>query len=137
MVGYILSQEEDDGKHYPNHFGSIGLSDVESCYSQVQLELYRLFRALQAVRIFIFGVNNFTVEMDAKYVQGMINNPDLQPNTTINQWITGIYCSVFASFTFLLPIILEQMDYHIVRHRLRILLWRMTAKTGWIILIHS
>ena len=28
--------------------------------------------------------------MDAKYVQGMINNLDLQPNTTINQWIAGI-----------------------------------------------
>jgi hypothetical protein len=28
--------------------------------------------------------------MDAKYVKGMINNPDLQPNATINQWITGI-----------------------------------------------
>ena len=28
--------------------------------------------------------------MDAKYVQGMINNLDLQPNMTINQWITGI-----------------------------------------------
>ena len=54
VVGYILSQEGDDGKHYPNHFGSIGLSDVESCYSQAKLELYRLFRALQAVHIFIF-----------------------------------------------------------------------------------
>ena len=28
--------------------------------------------------------------MDIKYVKGMINNPDLQLNTTINQWITGI-----------------------------------------------
>ena len=28
--------------------------------------------------------------MDAKYIQGMINNPDLQPNVTINQWIAGI-----------------------------------------------
>ena len=28
--------------------------------------------------------------MDTKYVKGMINNPDLQPNTTINRWITGI-----------------------------------------------
>ena len=27
--------------------------------------------------------------MDAKYIQGMINNPDLQPNMTINQWIMG------------------------------------------------
>ena len=28
--------------------------------------------------------------MDAKYVKGMINNPDLQPNATINWWITRI-----------------------------------------------
>ena len=28
--------------------------------------------------------------MDAKYVKGMINNPDLQPNVTINRWIAGI-----------------------------------------------
>ena len=90
MVRYILLQKGDDGKHYLNCFGSIGLSDVESHYSQVKLELYGLFRALQAVCIFVFGVNNFTVEMDAKYIQGMINNPDLQPNVTINQWIVGI-----------------------------------------------
>ena len=83
-VGYILSQEGDDGKCYLNRFGFIGLSNVESRYSQAKLELYSLFRALWAVRIFVFGVNNFTVEMDAKYVQGMINNPDLQPNATIN-----------------------------------------------------
>ena len=65
------------------------LSDVESCYSQAKLELYGLFHALHAVCIFIFGVNNFTVEMDAKYIQGMINNLDLQPNVTMNWWITG------------------------------------------------
>ena len=46
MVGYILSQEGDDGKCYPNHFGFIGLSNVESHYSQARLELYGLFRAL-------------------------------------------------------------------------------------------
>jgi hypothetical protein len=28
--------------------------------------------------------------MDAKYVNGMINNPDLRPNATINCWIAGI-----------------------------------------------
>jgi hypothetical protein len=42
------------------------------------------------VHVFIFGVKNLTVEVDAKYIKGMINNPDLQPNTTINRWITGI-----------------------------------------------
>jgi len=35
-------------------------------------------------------VKNLTVEVDVKYIKGMINNPDLQPNTTINRWITGI-----------------------------------------------
>ena len=83
-VGYILSQEGEDGKRYLNCFGSITLTEVESRYSQAKLELYGLFCSLRAVRIFIFGVANLTVEMDAKYVKGMINNPDLQPNATIN-----------------------------------------------------
>ena len=137
VVRYILLQKGDDGKHYLNCFGSIGLSDVESHYSQVKLELYGLFRALQAVRIFIFGVDNFTLEMDAKYVQGMINNPDLQPNTTINQWISGILLFSFHLVHIPAAHILEQMDYHVVRHQMRILLKWMTSKTGWIILIHS
>ena len=33
--------------------------------------------------------------MDAKYIEGMINNPDLQPNATINCWITGILLFTF------------------------------------------
>jgi hypothetical protein len=44
----------------------------------------------QAVKLFIVGVQNLVVEVGAKYIKGMINNPDIQPNTTINQWITGI-----------------------------------------------
>ena len=71
-------------------FGSISLTSIESWYSQAKLELYGLFRSLRAVWVFIFGVTNLVVEMDAKYVKGMINNPDLQPNATINQWIAGI-----------------------------------------------
>ena len=89
-VGFILSQEGEDGKRYPNRFGSISLTSIESQYSQAKLELYGLFRSLRAVRVFIFGVTNLVVEMDAKYVKGMINNPDLQLNVTINQWIASI-----------------------------------------------
>ena len=89
-VGYILSQEGEDGKRYPNHFGSISLMSVESWYSQAKLKLYGLFHSLRAVQVFIFGVTNLVVEMDAKYVKGMINNPDLQLNATINRWIASI-----------------------------------------------
>jgi hypothetical protein len=86
-IGFILLQVGMDGKRYPSRFGSIALTEVESRYSQAKLELYGLFHVLC---IFIFGMKNLTVEVDAKYIKGMINNPDLQPNTTINQWITGI-----------------------------------------------
>jgi hypothetical protein len=84
-VDFILSQEGKDGKHYPNRFCSIGLTSVKSPYSQAKLELYGLFRALHSVRVFIFGVTNLVIELDAKYVKGLINNPDLQPNATINR----------------------------------------------------
>ena len=30
------------------------------------------------------------VEVDAKYIKGMINNPDIQPSATINGWIAGV-----------------------------------------------
>ncbi|KIO08930.1 hypothetical protein M404DRAFT_132924, partial [Pisolithus tinctorius Marx 270] len=42
------------------------------------------------VHVYIFSLTNFTVEVDVKYIKGMINNPDLQPNMTINRWITGV-----------------------------------------------
>jgi hypothetical protein len=35
-------------------------------------------------------VKNLIVEVDAKYLKGMLNNPDIQPNATINRWIAGI-----------------------------------------------
>ena len=89
-VRFILLQIRNDRKHYPNRFSSVSLMEVESHYSQAKLKLYGLFHTLQAVHIFIFGIANLTVEMDAKYVKGMINNPDLQPNVTINRWIMGI-----------------------------------------------
>jgi hypothetical protein len=49
-----------------------------------KLELYGLFHTLRVYRIYIIGVKNLIVEVDAKYLKGMLNNPDIQPNTTIN-----------------------------------------------------
>ncbi|KZV95169.1 hypothetical protein EXIGLDRAFT_585627, partial [Exidia glandulosa HHB12029] len=59
-------------------------------YSQVKLELHGLFHALRAVRAYIYGVHCLIVEVDAKYIKGMLNNPDMQPNATINRWIAGV-----------------------------------------------
>lgn len=89
-IGYILQQLGDDKKRYPSRFGSITLNDRESRYSQAKLELFGLFRALKDVRLWIIGVQNLVVEVDAKYIRGMINNPDVQPSAVINRWISAI-----------------------------------------------
>ncbi|KIO07103.1 hypothetical protein M404DRAFT_137710, partial [Pisolithus tinctorius Marx 270] len=89
-VGYLLLQIREDSKHYPSRFGSIAFNERESRYSQVKLELFSLFCVLRDICNHIFGVKDLAVEVDAKYIKGMINNPDLQLNATINRWIAGI-----------------------------------------------
>ena len=89
-VGYILLQVGSDDLRYPSRFGSLTFNKQESRYSQAKLELFGLFRALKDSRIYTSGVSNFVVEVDAKYIKGMLNKPDIQPNATINRWIAGI-----------------------------------------------
>jgi hypothetical protein len=89
-VRFVLSQIGDDGKRYPSRYRSITWNEREQNYSQAKIKLYGLFRALKAIKVFIIGIKNLVVEVDAKYIKGMINNPDIQPNTTINCWIAGI-----------------------------------------------
>ena len=89
-VGYILSQMDNVNRRRPARFGSITWNERESRYSQAKLELYGLFCALHSVKIYIIGVTNLTVEVDAKYIKGMINNPDMHPNAAMNRWIAAI-----------------------------------------------
>jgi RNase H-like domain found in reverse transcriptase len=83
-VGWILSQLCEDGQCRPSRFGSIGWNERESRYSQPKIELYGLFRTLRALRMHIIGITDLVVELDAQYVRGMLNNPDIQPSTAIN-----------------------------------------------------
>jgi hypothetical protein len=83
-------QEGEHGRRYPARYGSITWNDRESKYSQAKIELFGLYRALHAYRLYLFGVHELHVEVDAKYIKGMLNNPDIQPNATINRWIAGI-----------------------------------------------
>lgn len=91
-VGYILSQchPENTKLRHVARFGSITLNDRESRYSQPKLELYGLYRALRTLKMYLIGVRNFIVEVDAKFIKGMLANPDLAPSATINRWILGI-----------------------------------------------
>jgi hypothetical protein len=76
-VGYVLMQVRDDKCRYPSRFGSIAWTEHKSQYSQAKLELYSLFCALCAYHIYIIGVRNLVVEVNAKYLKGMLNNPDI------------------------------------------------------------
>ena len=89
-VGWILSQDCPDGKRRPSRFGSISWNERETNYSQPKIELYGLFRALRALRLHLVGVRNLIVEMDAVFIRGMLNNPDIQPNAVLNRWIAAI-----------------------------------------------
>ena len=95
-VGMILSQLGDDGKtKYPARYGSLPMDEPASRYSQPKLELFGLYRALRHWRLYIIGVKKLIVEVDAKYIKGMLNEPDYSPNATINRWIQGINLFTF------------------------------------------
>jgi len=89
-VGFILSQLGEDGKRHHARFGSIAWSERESRYSQSKIELYGLFRALHSLKLYIIGVQNLVVEMDASYIKGMLNHPDIHPAAVLNRWIAAI-----------------------------------------------
>jgi len=46
--------------------------------------------SLCAYKLFIVGVCNLIVEVDACYIKGMLNNPDTAPSASINRWIVSI-----------------------------------------------
>jgi len=52
--------------------------------------LFGLKRALESNRKLLYGVQKLVVETDAKYLEGMLNNPDMMPNATINRWIDQV-----------------------------------------------
>jgi hypothetical protein len=89
-VGIVMLQMDESGRRRPARYGSIPLNEVEAKYSQPKLELYGLYRALRAFRLYLIGVRNLIVEVDAKYIKGMLNSPDLLPNAAMNRWIQGI-----------------------------------------------
>jgi hypothetical protein len=91
-VGIHLCQcdLENPRKRYYARFSSITLNDRESRFSQPKLELYGLFRALRAQKIYLIGVRNLVIEVDASYIKGMLANPNLNPRSSINRWILSI-----------------------------------------------
>lgn len=95
-IGMILSQEDDTGRRRNARYGSLPIVGSQANYGQAKLELFGLHRALRHYRLYLYGVKNLHVEMDAQYIKGMLREPDLQPNATINRWIQGILLFTFT-----------------------------------------
>jgi len=89
-VGFVLIQLDDQGRRRPARYGSIAFQRPVTNYPQAKLELYGLYRALRKLRPYICNVPNLQVEVDAKYIKGMLNAPDEVPDSALNRWIYGI-----------------------------------------------
>ena len=91
-VGYLLCQCDADNPRIRRYarFGSITLNDRESRFSQPKLELYGLFRALRSLKMYLIGVRNLIVEVDAQFIKSMLSNPDIAPSASVNRWIVSI-----------------------------------------------
>jgi len=91
-IGHILSQCDVSNPkvRYHARFGSITLNEREARFSQPKLELYGLYRSFRSLKLYLIGLRNLIVEVDAKYIKGMLSNPDIAPAASINRWIVAI-----------------------------------------------
>lgn len=91
-IGFYIYQEDilDPKKHYYARFGAKALNDREARFSQPKRELFGLKEALRLNRRWLIAARKLIVETDAKYIKGMLDNPDMMPNATINRWIDEI-----------------------------------------------
>ena len=91
-IGFILSQSDLQNTKlwYYLWFRLIILNEQEAHFSQLKLELYGLYCSLHAQKLHLIGVWNLIVEVDAKYIRGMLANPDIASLASINWWILSI-----------------------------------------------
>ena len=88
-IGFFLCQCNIDNprKCFYNRFSLITLNDRELRFSQPKLKLYGLYRMLGLLCLYLINVRNLIVEVDARYIKGMLTNPDIAPSASINRWI--------------------------------------------------
>ena len=90
-VGFYIYQDDNiTGQRQYARFSSITLNDREVHMSQPKRELFGLLQALEAASYWLLGARKLIVETDAKYLSGMLKNPGMGPNATINRWIDKI-----------------------------------------------
>ena len=97
-VGWIVHQLDEQGCRKPSRYSSISWTECKAQYSQSKLELHGFFHALKSLHLHLVGLPMFHLKVDAKYIKGMLNNPDIQPNNMINPGLLGFYFSTLNLF---------------------------------------
>jgi hypothetical protein len=97
-IGFYIYQEDinDPKRKYYAKFGSKPLNDREARFSQPKRELFGLKEALRLNKKWLYMNRKLIVETDAKYIKGMLENPDMMPNATVNRWIDEISLYKFS-----------------------------------------
>ena len=90
--GWMLGQEDEQGRRFACRYGAKTFNEREQRYSQIKRELLAVVHALKKERHYLYG-QAFILEVDAAALVGMINNPDL-PDMAMMRWIAFIrtYC---------------------------------------------
>ena len=89
IIVYQIDLIDPKKKHFAK-FASIPLNAREARFSQPKRELYGIKRALTAMQYWLAGCRRLVIETDALYIKGMLSNPGMGPNATINRWIEQI-----------------------------------------------
>jgi len=121
-----------DGKQYPSRFGSITWNEWESRYSQAKIEIYGLWHALQAYQLYIIGIKNLWVKIDASYIKSMLTIPTFSPALQLTDGYLGSNCFISSSCTFWVPYTPGRTDYLATPPCLTILLWTTIQMIGLI-----
>lgn len=66
------------------------MNDWEVHFNQPKRELFGLKEALHLNKKWLIGTRKLVVETDAKYIKGMLANPDMMSNARINRWSNEI-----------------------------------------------
>ena len=75
-IGYVLLQEEN-GKSFVIQCGSRYLSETESRYAAVEIELLAIVWAVQKCRIYLIGNSNFTLVVDHRPLLSILDKKRL------------------------------------------------------------
>ena len=75
-ISFILSQCNPNNPKlwYHAQFSSITLNKREQIFYQPKLKLYSLLHALQLLKLYLISIWNLIIEVNARYIKGMLKN---------------------------------------------------------------